>query len=184
VRRFAVLAVCTANICRSPMMELMLRDGLDLERFEVASAGVHGYDGALMDPDAATELAAFGLDASEFRSRHLEPYLVETADLVLTATREHRSAVLALHPVALRRTFTLLEFAELARGHRSPTVEDLVAHAARRRSEGPTDADVPDPYRRGADVHRAVAHRIQHAVEQVTGALRDLPRQDTPRPLR
>ena len=38
--RFAILAVCTANICRSPMIEALLRARLDDDKFEVASAGV------------------------------------------------------------------------------------------------------------------------------------------------
>jgi protein-tyrosine phosphatase len=42
--RFAILAVCTANICRSPMMEALLRARLDPRQFEVASAGVKGWD--------------------------------------------------------------------------------------------------------------------------------------------
>jgi protein-tyrosine phosphatase len=175
--RFAVLAVCTANICRSPIMEILLRERLDRERFEVASAGVRGWDRQPMDPSAATELQRLGHASDTFRSHPIDSYLVESADLVLTATREHRSEVLAVSPKALRRTFTLLEFAalaELTELVEAGDPEALVARAAQRRSLAPTDVDVRDPYRRGADVHRATADQIDAAVATIAQRLNAL----------
>ena len=117
---FRILAVCTANICRSPMVEYLLRsslaasaDRLDGVRFEVSSAGVRGWDGSPMDPPAAEELRRLGGDPSRFVARSFGAALGERADLILTATTDHRSLVLQEVPQALRRTFTLLEFARL-----------------------------------------------------------------------
>ncbi|MET0820561.1 MAG: hypothetical protein ABWY58_06330 [Aeromicrobium sp.] len=138
-RRFAVLAVCTANICRSPVMEVLLRTRLDPQRFEVASAGVRGWDRQPMDPMAADELRRLGHTSATFRSRPIDSSVVESADLILTATREHRSEVLVTDPKALRRTFTLLEFAALS---------ELV------------DAG-------GPEVHRATAEQIDAGVATV-----------------
>ncbi|MFC5675963.1 hypothetical protein [Aeromicrobium endophyticum] len=173
-RRFAVLAVCTANICRSPVMEILLRERLDRQRFEVASAGVRGWDRQPMDPMAAAELLRLGHGSDTFRSHPIDSYLVDSADLILTATREHRSDVLETNPRALRRTFTLLEFAALSGLVEAGDPQSLVSRAAQRRSLAPADVDVSDPYRRGPDVHRATADQIDAAVATVAQRLNAL----------
>ena len=172
--RFTILAVCTANICRSPLMEILLRDGLDAERFEVASAGVRGWDAQPMDPSAAAELARLGHSADGFASRAIASDQVASADLLLTATREHRSEVLATNPQALRRSFTLLELAALTELVDGDDPAALVAQAAQRRSLAPAAVDVRDPYRRGPDVHRATADQIDVAVATIARRLNAL----------
>lgn len=169
--RFAVLAVCTANICRSPIMEILLRASLDPDRFEVVSAGVRGWDRKPMDADAAAELARLGHSAETFRSRPIDSHLVDSADLILTATRDHRSDLLASNPQALRRSFTLLEFAALTSLVDGTTPAELVAQAAQRRSLAPAQADIRDPYRRSADVHRDTADEIAAAVATISTCL-------------
>lgn len=169
-----MLAVCTANICRSPLIEILLRARLDDTRFEVASAGVRGWDRKPMDSMAAHELARLGHSAESFRSHPIDSYLVASADLILTATREHRSEVLALNPQALRRSFTLVEFAALTALVDGDDPAALVAAAAQRRSLAPAMADVPDPYRRGPEVHRATADQIDAAVTTIADRLNAL----------
>ena len=175
MKRFTILTICTANICRSPLMEILLRDRLDPQRFEVASAGVRGWDAAPIDSMVVLELARLGHDATEHRARVLENHHIEQADLLLTAAREHRAAVLAMSPRALRKTFTLRELAALVDGVESESLEELVADASRRRSTAPADVDVDDPYRREPDVHRHVADEIADAVDIVADRLSELP---------
>lgn len=163
--RFRILAVCTANICRSPMVEILLRQRLDPDDFEVASAGVQGWHQAPVDSMVVLELERLGARADDFSSRALDADMVNAADLILTATRDHRAVVLGRSPDALRRTFTLREFAELVEnmiGCSSPA--DMVDTAYRQRSEAGTDVDLPDPFRRPPDVHRVVAGQIATAV--------------------
>jgi protein-tyrosine-phosphatase len=171
MRRFTILTICTANICRSPLMEVLFRAKLDPERFEVASAGVRGWNAAPIDSMVVLELARLGHQGTEHLSRTLDLHHVEQADLVLTASREHRAEVLAMSPRALRKTFTLREFAALVDGSTSEYLEDVVADASRRRSTAPSDVDIPDPYRREPEVHRTVADTIASAVEVVAGQL-------------
>lgn len=172
--RFAILAVCTANICRSPLIEILLRAELDPLGFEVASAGVKGWDRAPMDGMAAMELMRLGHAPGSFRSHPIDSYLVDSADLILTATRSHRSDVLALNPQALRRTFTLREFASLSGLVDGGDPRALVAEASRRRSLAPSDTDIGDPYRRSPQVHRSTADQIDDAVRTVSTRLNAL----------
>lgn len=175
MKRFTILTVCTANICRSPLMEILLRDRLDPKRFEIASAGVRGWEDAPIDSMVVLELARLGHEATRHHSRALDVHHVEQADLVLTAAREHRAAVLAMSPRALRKTFTLREFAALIAGSDATSLQDLVFEASRRRSTAPADLDVLDPYMREPEVHRQVADMIASTVDVVADRLADLP---------
>lgn len=169
---FDILVICTGNICRSPLAERLLRARLS-DEFRVTSAGIHGLEAWEMDESAAAELSRLGGDATGFTSRRLRELDAASADLVLTADRDHRSAVLALAPEALRRTFTLREFAHLAEtfgalGSPADTVREL----ARRRGEATiSEYDVSDPYRRSAAEHRDAADAIDAAVWAIVDVL-------------
>jgi protein-tyrosine phosphatase len=169
-----VLFVCIGNVCRSPVGERLLASRLPAERFEVSSAGVGAMVGYAMSRYAAEELRSYGGDPTGFAARQLTPEIIEATDLVLTATRELRSQVLAEMPSALRRTFTILEFAALAdradAGLSTPA--ELVKWAGTHRSlVGDVVQDVPDPYRRGAEEHARAARAIDAAVQQIAKGL-------------
>lgn len=169
---FRVLFVCIGNVCRSPVGERLLASRLPRDRFVVESAGVGAMVGYAMSKYAARELRSYGGDSTAFAARQLEPEMVVQADLVLTATRELRSAVLAEAPNALRRTFTILEFAALSTAAEGNGPVDVVRWAGAHRSlAGSVEQDVPDPYRRGAEVHAAAALAINTAVEQIAKGL-------------
>lgn len=183
-RRFEIVVVCTANICRSPMAEHLLRGLLapdravtDHPRFEVSSAGVRALDGAEMDPPAAAELRRLGGDPSGFRARSFTAKLGEQTDLILTATSDHRRMVLEEVPHALHRTFTLLELANLVStvdalsagaGDPAKTVQLAAAHRGAARIE---NYDVEDPYGRPAAAHRLTAERILAACRSIAVGL-------------
>lgn len=169
--RFRILTVCTANICRSPLMELLLRQQLDTSVYEVGSAGVRGFRTSPMDPDAAKQAVRFGSEPQYFRSRAITSDMVDVSRLILTATRDHRSSVLAIAPLALRRTFTLLEFAQLADEYPSDSLDELITAATRNRSTIKGTIDIGDPYRQGELVHQQVAERILDGSRRVSMAL-------------
>lgn len=169
--RFTILTVCTANICRSPLMELLLRQQLDTSVYEIGSAGIRGIPNAAMEPDAAKQARRFGTDPQYFRSRAVTTDMVKVSGLILTATREHRSSVLSVEPMALRRTFTLLEFAQLADEYSSGPLGELIAQASRHRSHAKGVLDIADPYLQGELVHQQIAERILGAVRQISTVL-------------
>lgn len=159
---FRVLFVCTGNICRSPMAELMLRQGLGdrAEEIVVASAGTAGLVDVPMEPFAVEVLRDRGIDGTGFRSKGLQAFMVESADLVLTATRDHRAAAATLSPRSVRRLFTIREFdrltsaldaSALPAGDPAARARALVEAAAGQRglvrADKPRDDDVIDPYR-------------------------------------
>jgi protein-tyrosine phosphatase len=173
VTRFRVLFVCIGNVCRSPLGQHLLAARLPAEHFEVASAGVGALVGEPMNAEAAVHLEPHGLTADGFAARQLTPRIVEESDLVLTATRGIRSRVLEDSPRALRRTFTVLEFAaalDSVSGVEDPAA--VVAAAAQQRSRAVLDDyDIPDPYGRGDSAHLLAAETMLAAVERIAKGL-------------
>ena len=181
---FRVLHVCTGNICRSPMAEHLMREGLRNRlgvgsgAFRIESAGTWGLTGSPMEPHALTTLASYAVDGAAFRARELTGEQVATADLVLTASREHRAAAVVLQPRAAARTFTLREFARLTALVDPTTLPSsdpverargLVRAAAGGRGlappDRPRDDDLDDPYRATAAVFAACAELVEATLQ-------------------
>ena len=109
-----ILFVCTGNTCRSPMAAGLFAKMLQergVTGIAVASAGLAAFDGAPASAEAVEVMRQFGVDLSGHRTRRLTREMVLTADLVLTMTKRHKEAVLALAPEAAGKVFTLREFA-------------------------------------------------------------------------
>jgi len=180
-----ILVVCTGNVCRSPYIHLRLAAELGEVGVEVASAGTGALVGRPVDPGSVALLDAVGVDSSAFRARQLTVDMIEDADLVLTATRAHRRAVVQEAPLGLRKTFALVDFADLvadvqpqevdaARGR--TVVSKLVAAAGARRHlvhARPEDdeADIVDPFRTGPEVFAQMERQTVHALGLVADRL-------------
>lgn len=106
--------VCSANVCRSPAMAISFasaaeRAGLSVD---VVSAGRMAENGAEICRVATGVVA--GLDggaraATLHRAQRLSRDLIDSATLILGATRQERAAVATLSPRARSRVFTLTE---------------------------------------------------------------------------
>jgi protein-tyrosine phosphatase len=183
-----LLFVCTGNLCRSPIAQGLAQAWVarhaaaDAWQVDIVSAGTSAVVDQPMDRHSAQALARRGGDGAQIRARALTAELAAGADLVLTMTRRHRRAVLALSPKGLRRTFTLLEAADLVR---DVDMRDLVTAPlddrirelglrldARRALRVATDADdVLDPIGRRAPVHEQVADSIAGTLHPLLSAL-------------
>lgn len=167
-----VLFVCTGNICRSPVAELILQS-LAIPGVRAESAGTEAVVDARIDTSMRDYLDSEGIDSSDFRARQLTPTLVARSDITVTASREHRTAVLREVPSALRRTFTLMELAALtelaeSEGKLEPlTRSSRIDSLSRLRGTRQPDVsdDVIDPYL------LSEAH-YRRAYETVSGAVR------------
>lgn len=162
-----VLFVCTANICRSAWLEQAAR-AMDTRGIEFSSAGTHGFDAHPMDAVMSSTLDT----ADEgFRSRRLTREIVEQADLVLTAESSHRAFVLEEHPQALRKVFTLGQFARAVQAHPDLRGRELLAAAGERRTAPVPDDDIDDPYRRGNAAAEAAAGKMSTMLSVIVEAL-------------
>ncbi|MEJ5998517.1 low molecular weight protein-tyrosine-phosphatase [Corynebacterium sp. H130] len=122
-----VVFVCTGNICRSPMAEVIFRDAIEdagLTRFvRVRSCGIGGWHiGQKADHRAVAELRNSGHDGSQHRAAQLSD-IHRTADLFVALDNGHVADLTArgIYPERIR----LLRSFDPA---------------------SPEDADVKDPY--------------------------------------
>ena len=106
-----IMFVCTGNVCRSPMGELLMRRYLSGTSITVSSAGTHALVGHSIDPSSGRLMDSVGIDSSEFRSRQLTRELAESADLILCFEEEQRNNIVDMAPSVVRRTFLVTDFA-------------------------------------------------------------------------
>ena len=94
-----ILILCTGNSCRSHLAEGILRAALG-EGYRVASAGSKpaGY----VHPLAVAVMREIGLDLSGHRSKHLEEFLAESVETVITVCG-HADQVCPMFPGQVNR---------------------------------------------------------------------------------
>ncbi|WP_328989976.1 low molecular weight phosphotyrosine protein phosphatase [Kribbella sp. NBC_01245] len=139
-----VEVVCTGNICRSPIGEVVLRAKLaeaGIDDVVVTSSGTGGWHaGDPMDPRAAAALARRGYDGSAHRARQFLSSWLGERDLVLAMDQGH-----------------------LASLHRHQSVVPIELYDAE---------DVPDPYYGDDSGFDAVLDQIEKAADSWVTRLR------------
>lgn len=140
-----ILAVCTANICRSPIAEALLARALP--GCEVQSAGLEALVGLPADPNAVEVAAADGVDLKPHRARQLAAWMCQANDLILVMDQGHRLALEERFPLARGKVFRL--------GHYG-------------------DFDVADPYRKPREAFEAARAAIARGVDDWAPRIRRL----------
>jgi protein-tyrosine phosphatase len=189
-----ILTVCTGNICRSPLAELLLRARLAEFSPNIASAGTRGLESWPMTDEAIAIAVAAGVDAGDaasHRSRYLAEAHLASPDLILTMTRDHRRQVVERAPSRLRSTFTIREFERLSAGLSDDEltaaadaagtdavarVRAIAAMVAGQRGVSPPletaeDDDVIDPYRGSWETYQRSSAQLIPAVDAVVRAV-------------
>ena len=146
--------VCTGNICRSPMAEVIVREKLAQEGLAdavtVTSSGIGGWHvGHKADERARAELAAHGYDGEAHRAQQFG-FAQEQADLIVALDTNHVSELVARGvdegKVRLIRSF-------------DPAAED--------------GAGVADPYYGGPEGFAVVREQIEPAADGIIAWARE-----------
>ena len=181
-----ILVVCTGNVCRSPLAEKLLQTRLTGAGIPaiVTSAGTRAMVDHPMTAEAAFLAAQYGAEPTLHAAQQLTTDRIATADLVLTATREHRGEVVSLHPRANRYAYTLNQFARLVSAVddaviepvETPTITSYLAEISATKGLAlppldPHDDDIEDPYRRSAEIYDRVGIAIDKSITTITAAL-------------
>lgn len=109
----AILTVCTANICRSPMAEGLLREELKLRgmgrKVNVMSAGTHvSRPGTMADARAQRVCAREGIDLRKSRARQVAEEDFKQFDYILAMDQRNYRWLCETSPIAYRGRISLL----------------------------------------------------------------------------
>jgi protein-tyrosine phosphatase len=148
----------------------------------VSSAGTHALVGQPIAEPMARHLRSNGVADGAFAARRLTESLVKDADLVFALTRAQRSLAVEMWPPAVRRTFTVREFARLLDELDSSALPDgspaerlraamPLAAAQRGLLRASAQDDVIDPFRLSDDIYAASFAQITSAVNVIVRAL-------------
>lgn len=178
-----ILFLCTANRCRSPLAEQLMRRILQEQglRALISSAGLLP-GGFRTPPTGVTVALQNGLDLSRHRSARVSNRLVEVSDVVLTMSRAHAREVVALNPESWPRVYPLKHFTRMLASANLPRRTYLRDAATmlgetRERSSilgNPQVDTVRDPMGAPADVWQAVIDDIRDQLKLVAAGLAPL----------
>ena len=172
-----VLFICTGNICRSPMGELLFRTYTQGTSLEIGSAGTHSLVGHGIDPSSKALMYAVGIDSSQFRSTQLTQDIADNSDLILCFEPEQRHNIVIIAPTALPYTFTLTDFSNMCAycaQHNMITgatiqerLQSVIDQSMQIRPMLPPSATIPDPYRKNFEAFRSVARVTNDAIRNI-----------------
>jgi protein-tyrosine phosphatase len=180
-----IALICTANRCRSPLAEHILRAEAAERGLSVQVFSMGLLESGLPMPDRGIAVAhEFGLDLSEHRSERLQVAKLAGSDLVLGMSRRHAREVLSAMPNIWPRAFTLKQFSRFVAGKTMPRrtrlaswIEAEADAEARDRAEllgrDPYD-DIADPLRASAAEWRKVIGELRSHIRQVLEECRPL----------
>ncbi len=147
-----VLFVCRANVCRSPMAEVIF-NALAADTgmpYEATSAGVAALVDEPMAPNAVGVLEEAGVRAGGHRARQVDEAMLEGADLVLAMTPRQVTKLQGLLAAPASNIHTLPGFARGA----------------------PDREGISDPYGHSIAVYRASVRQIFEHVDLLVTRLK------------
>jgi protein-tyrosine phosphatase len=113
-----LLFVCTANICRSPMAEFLMKDKLaklgslaenPANDWRVGSAGTWGMDGSDMAEGVRAVLEEMGIKPGRHFARTVTAEMLNAFDLILTMERGQKEAIKIEFLTSAERVYMLSE---------------------------------------------------------------------------
>lgn len=127
-----ILVICTANICRSPMAEYLLKEALKGQAVHIASAGIHAEQGQPADPTVVKILKEQGLAGVEqHRSQPVVINMIDQFDLYLGMEQHHLDDLQHIMPSITGRAYLFGHWTgqEIADPHQLPEAHYHVAQA-------------------------------------------------------
>ncbi|MEZ0491295.1 low molecular weight protein-tyrosine-phosphatase [Kineococcus sp. TBRC 1896] len=165
------MTVCTGNICRSPMAEVVLRDRFRAAglagRVVVDSSGISAEeDGNPVDRRAASVLAEHGYEVPRHRAHQVTREEIAHRDLLLAMT--------ARHARWLRTQAPDEESAGRVRVYRSFDPAAPGADAVTPGSARESDLDIDDPWYGGREDFERTLAQVEAAADAIVDHVRRL----------
>ena len=124
-KKYSVLFVCTANVCRSPLAaelfrHLIRRMNGTCEIWSIESAGIWATPGLPVAKEVQAVLWELGIDISDHRSRVVNKNILKRFSLVLTMEAGQKEALIIEFPELKQRIYMLSEMAGVETSIRDP----------------------------------------------------------------
>lgn len=114
----SVLFVCSANMCRSPMAEVLFKNLLFQQgaasKWFIYSAGVWAREGNRATEGAMKAMHRKGIDLGLHRSRIVSESMINEYDLILVMEKNHKDALRAAFPEFSSKIYLLSEMVGLS----------------------------------------------------------------------
>lgn len=151
--KISVLFVCTGNICRSPLAEVLFADyvrrrGL-ADHFDTSSAGTYALNGNPATGEAQRAARQWGLDLSSHRAREVRKSIMDDSDYVFGMTRGHCLELARDYPEYENKIYLALLFPGRFSRHQ------------------PEGIDVPDPIGQSVDYYTEVLDMLSPALPRM-----------------
>ena len=144
-----IMFVCTGNICRSAIAEIMLKKLAEEKNkeIEVHSCGTFAENGAMSTLDAIQVLKEdYNLDLYKHRATNIYDADIANSDLVLCATNIHKITVLHQYPDLYGKVYTIKEYAK---------------------ANEESDLDISDPWGGSIATYRKCASEIYDLLQKI-----------------
>jgi len=150
----SVLFVCTANVTRSPVAELMFREMAEStgEVWKIASAGIRGARGLPVNQVISFIMSRRGRPIRRHRSQPVNRKLLSQYQWIVVMQEAHRNAILELDGNVDERVFVLRELS-----CREPL----------------DNADMPDPTGKDVDDYQELFDILDEEMPQLFKVIRD-----------
>ncbi len=127
--RFVVTFVCSGNICRSPMAEILLKAKIEKTKYRdfmhIQSAGTLGIEDQPADDMTIVVCTENELDVSRHRSQGISTNLMEDSDLVIAMAANHVDFLKEHYPEH-RDKIVLLKNWQRTKALANPSIADPV----------------------------------------------------------
>ena len=143
-----ILFVCSANISRSFLAEMLLKnevEKLKLDNISVTSAGVHAIPGNPPDHEMVDYLTKMGISAEEHESKQITEQDVDWSDFIFVMENDHKTTIEGMWPQSEGKVELLGKFM----------------------SGGPVADDIVDPYHRSPYHYRLAQSQITLSIKSL-----------------
>ena len=148
-----ILFVCSGNISRSFLAEILLKNEIETlkeDHISVASAGLYAYPGSPPDLKMIEYLSKMGMTAKNHEAKQITKQDVDWAHLILVMEKEHKTVLKELWP----------------------GIVDKVKRLGRYISEDQKADDIIDPFGRSPYHYRLAQSQITLAIKNLVKSIR------------